>query len=73
MLGDNGTSGNDAQDLDWDEFGNNDMLGDNGNAAQDLDWNSYGDNGVLGGDYGNDSASFLVSGAAIALTTVLAF
>ena len=49
------------------------MLGDNGNAAQDLDWNSYGDNGVLGGDYGNDSASFLVSGAAIALTTVLAF
>ena len=61
------------------------MLGDSGNAAQDLDWDKFGDDGVLGNnDKKNDdwndmdnfmgnNASFLVSGAAIALTTVLAF
>ena len=61
------------------------MLGDSGNAAQDLDWDKFNEDGVLGNnDKKNDdwndmdnfmgnNASFLVSGAAIALTTVLAF
>ena len=75
QLGDSSSADSAALDLDWDKFDSN-QRGNNGGDAQDLDWNEFGENGQLGGIDNfmgdRDSASFLISGAAIALTTVLA-